>query len=185
MAKSTKSTSSNTRGSKKTAGRSAARKGAAKKRGAGSGTRTQAKSARGQSSTKRSAGQRAKPAAENWAASVGSLLGTQLGREILADVLDAAAGVLRRNRELAQSVADSGEAALESGREMATAAFTASTNVAGDVASAARDMAQTAAGALADLTTEAMRTMVPGGEEKRGNRDRSEPSRTGEADRDR
>jgi hypothetical protein len=184
MAKSTKSTSSKTRGSKKTPARSAAKKGAAKKRSAGATKRTQAKSAGSKGAAKRSAAQRTGPA-ENWAASVGSLLGTQLGREILADVLDAAAGVLRRNRELAQSVAATGEAALESGREMATAAFTTSTNVAGDVASAARDMAQTAAGALADLTTEAMRTMVPGTEEKRGDSDRSESSRSGSFDRGR
>jgi hypothetical protein len=182
MAKSTKSTSSKTRGSKKTPARSAAKKGAANKRGAGPTKRTQAKSKQATSSAKRSAGQRAN-LSENWAASVGSLLGTQLGREILADVLDAAAGVLRRNRELAQSVAATGEAALESGREMTNAAFTASTNVAGDVASAARDMAQTAAGALAGLTSEAMRTMVPGSEEKRGDSDRSESSRAGSADR--
>jgi hypothetical protein len=112
MAKSTKSTSSKTRSSKKAPVRSAAKKGAANKRGAGSTKRTQARSTRATSSAKRSAAQRANPA-ENWAASVGSLLGTQLGREILADVLDAAAAVLRRNRELAQSVAASGEAALE------------------------------------------------------------------------
>src|SRR5215210_7917610 len=36
-------------------------------------------------------GRRGRPPSENWATNVGLLLGTQVGREILADVLNAAA----------------------------------------------------------------------------------------------
>jgi hypothetical protein len=186
MAKSTKTTASKSRGSKKAA-RSAPQKGSAKKTRAAPAKRAQARSAPTKSATKRSPRNQAAPA-QSWTSSVGALLTSQLGREILADVLDSAAGVLRRNRDVAQQVAASGEAALDSGRDMATAAFDASTNVAGEVASATRGIAQTAAGALAELASDAMNAMTSGaagtgrgrgGRGGRGSKKRNEGGRSG------
>lgn len=140
MAKSTKSTSSKARGGRKAQERAGSKKTAAQPRRGGQARAGAKKSARRQTAQ-----------TESWANSVSSLLSTQAGREILADVFDAAAGVLRRNREIAQQVVASGGAALQAG-----------TNAAGDVTSAARGMAQSAAGSLADLASETVRAILPG-----------------------
>jgi hypothetical protein len=173
MAKSTKSTPSKTRAGAKTKPRVSAKKeGAPQRRGA-----------RARAASKKSAPKQVSRT-EGWASSVGSLLTSQPGREILADVLDAAAGVLRRNREVAQQVVASGEAAVESGRELATAAFRAGTTAADEVAAATRGVAETAAGALAELAGEALRTLMPEstsrtGGSKRGTRKGSGKARAG------
>src|SRR5215212_9093218 len=90
MAKSTKSTPSKTRAGGKAKPRAPAKKGGTPQRRGAQARAASKKSARRQS-----------PQTESWASSVGSLLTSQPGREILAEVLDAAAGVLRRNREIA------------------------------------------------------------------------------------
>ncbi|HEX2134692.1 MAG TPA: hypothetical protein VHG30_02140 [Microvirga sp.] len=146
MARSTKSTSSKARGGRKAQERPAAKKAAAPQRRGGQARAGAKKTARRQTAQN-----------ESWANSVSSLLHTQAGREILADVLDAAAGVLRRNREIAQQVVASGGAALEAG-----------TNA-----------AQSAASSLADLAGETVRSILPGeaGRGRSGARGRS--SRTG------
>ena len=158
MAKSTKSTPSKARGGGKTKQRAPAKKSPAPPRPQAAPQRRQASKAR--TASKKSA-RKSAPQTESWASSVGSLMTSQVGREILADVLDAAAGVLRRNREITEQVVASGGAALESGRELATAAFRAGTSAADDVASATRGMAESAAGTLAELAGEAVRTMMP------------------------
>src|SRR5215212_2746964 len=64
-------------------------------------------------------GRRRQPQAESWAASVGSLINSQLGREILADVLNAAAGVLRQNRQMGQQAQEAGRAVIDRGTDAA------------------------------------------------------------------
>lgn len=150
MAKSTKSTPSKARAGGKSKQRTSAKKSAPRK----------SRGAQARTASKRAA-RKQTPQAETWAASIGSLLSSQPGREILADVLDAAAGVLRRNREITQQVVASGEAALESGRDLATAAFRASTSAADEMTSAARGMAETAAERLAELAGDTVRTILP------------------------
>jgi hypothetical protein len=82
---------------------------------------------------------------------LGTLLNSQLGREILADALMAAAGAaaaaLVKNRPSARQVADAGEAVADAGAHAATAT---------------RDTVQSAAGAVAELVTEAARQILPG-----------------------
>jgi hypothetical protein len=86
------------------------------------------------------------PQSQSWFPAFGTLITSPLGREILADVLEAAAAVLRKQREVAKQVADAGEAAVKT---------------TGEVASLSRDMAQATAGALADATTDALRSLLP------------------------
>jgi hypothetical protein len=119
---------------------------------------------------------------ENWAASVGTLLTSDLSREILAEVLNAAAGVLRQNRRAGQQVQDTGRAMLDRSTESASTAVRVGTEVAAgavdagtEISVAAAEMAQTAAGALAAMATNAMLNMLPGastGAEKEQNRGR-------------
>src|SRR5215211_4346305 len=82
--------------------------------------------ARQQSASKRTArkpqGRTRVPQPENWAASVGTLLTSDLSREILAEVLNAAAGVLRQNRQVGQQVQNVGQAMLGSSAESASSA---------------------------------------------------------------
>ena len=119
---------------------------------------------------------------ENWAASVGTLLTSDLSREILAEVLNAAAGVLRQNRRVGQRVQDTGRAMLDRSTESASTAVQVGTEVAAgavdagtEISVAAAEMAQTAAGALAAMATNAMLNMLPGagsGAEREQNRGR-------------
>jgi len=89
-----------------------------------------------------------------------ALFNSQLGREILADALIAAAGAaaaaLVKNRPSMQQVKDAGGAVAEAGSE---------------TASATKDVMQTAAGAVAGVVTEAARNFLPstlvGDEEER------------------
>ena len=114
-------------------------------------------------------GKRRQPQAESWAASVGSLINSQLGREILADVLNAAAGVLRQNRQMGQQAQEAGRAVIDRGTDAASTAVQVGTEVASGavntgvgITSAAVDIAQAAAGTLATVATEAMLNMLPG-----------------------
>ena len=82
---------------------------------------------------------------------IGTLLGSLLGRDILADALLAAAGAaaaaLVKKRPTAGQVADAGEAAVDMGAK---------------AAAATRDSVQDAAGAVAGLVAEAARQFLPG-----------------------
>ncbi len=106
--------------------------------------------------------------AASWASSVGSLLNSQLGREILADVLDAASAVLRRDRR-GQQVERTVNAVADAGSDIASTAVDVSTDIASGaveagatIASAVTDMAETAAGTLASMATGAVLDMVGG-----------------------
>jgi len=169
MAKSTKTTPSKSRSggdkttsSKNRSGRKANRRAAAKKSSAPQ-SRTRARA-----STKASA--KRPQDNEGWVHSIGSLLDSQAGRAILADVLDAAAGALRRNSEAAQQMIASGEAAIDSGRELAGSAVRAGTTAAEGAASAARELAETAIERLADLVGGAARSLLPEPEQRSGSR---------------
>lgn len=157
----------------------------ASKRTAG---KAQARQTRGQR-------KRQQPEAAAWASSVGSLLASQTGRDILAEVLEAAAGVLRKVRQTGEQVADASSAAADAGADLATRAVEMSTDVASDVAEGGADIAaaganmvDAAAGAMADIATAAMNTLVPeqpagtgarkgrGGSRKRQSGSSDEPS---------
>ena len=91
---------------------------------------------------------------------VGSLLDNPRSREILADVLLAAAGAaaaaLVKHRPTGRQVADAGEAAMDAGAGAVTAT---------------RDAVQGAAGAVGDVVAEAARHILPGsltGDDKGG-----------------
>jgi hypothetical protein len=86
------------------------------------------------------------PKAVRKSSSIGTLLSSGLGREILADALVAAAGA-------AAAALTRTRAAREAGSAVADAGSTA--------ASATGDAVQTAAGAVASVVTEAARTFLP------------------------
>jgi hypothetical protein len=101
--------------------------------------------------------------------SMGSLVTSQLGREIVADVLDAAAAVLRQQRQMGQQAQDAGRAMLDTGSRSASTAVLVGTEVASgtvcastEIAAAAANLAQTAAGAMAAAATNAVLNMIPG-----------------------
>ncbi len=105
---------------------------------------------------------------ESWASSLGSLLSSQLGREILADVLDAASAVLRRDRG-GQQIAGAVNAVAGAGADVASTAVEVGTDVvsgavdaSATIASAVADMAETAAGTLASLATGTVLDRVSG-----------------------
>jgi hypothetical protein len=100
---------------------------------------------------------------------VGSLLTSQLGREILADVLNAAAGVLRQTREINEQGQETGQAMIARGTDLASTAVEVGTKAASgavdtgaEITAAAVDIAQTAAGTLATVATNAVLNMLPG-----------------------
>jgi hypothetical protein len=99
---------------------------------------------------------------------VGSLLTSQLSREILADVLNAAANVLRQNRMMSQPAPEVGRA-VDRGTELASTAVQVGTEAASgavdtgvEITAAAVDIAQRAAGTLATIATNAALNMLPG-----------------------
>lgn len=178
--------SKNTGSSKKGAAEPMSRKRAASGRGAAKGagaskgaapkgitaSRTTTKSSGSRTSTgskttakrtvARSRGRKGPSQAESWANSVGSLLTSPLGREILADVLDAASAVLRRDRG-GQQVTGAVNAIADTGSDIVSTAADVSTDVASGamdagitIASAMADMAETAAGSLAAMATGAV-----------------------------
>jgi hypothetical protein len=77
---------------------------------------------------------------------LGTLLTSPLGREILADALIAAAGAAAAALTRTRPVKEIGAAVAEAGSEAAVAT---------------RDSVQTAAGAVADVVTEAARSILP------------------------
>jgi hypothetical protein len=104
--------------------------------------------------------------AESWAANVGSLVVSEVGRQILAEMLDAAARALRENRAVAREVQAAGEAIIDRGAETASTVVQVGAEVASgtveagtEVASAAATMARTAAEALATVATNAALNM--------------------------
>jgi hypothetical protein len=125
------------RGSKKTATRAATQRSAAKgKRGP---QRRAAKRSRGQAAL-----------SENWFGSVSTLVGSTVGREILAEALEAVAAVLRKSRAGINQAVDQGTGAASTAAGMAT-----------EVVADTMSLAQTAAGVLADVTKEAVLSMIP------------------------
>jgi hypothetical protein len=161
-------------------------------------TPTKSAASKDRSASKRTArkpqGRTTKAPSENWAASVGTLLTSDLSREILAEVLNAAAGVLRQNRRAGQQVQDTGRAMLDRSTETASTAVQVGTEVAAgavdagtEISVAAAEMAQTAAGALAAMATNAMLNMLPGAStdaEKEQHRGRRRGSGTSASDRE-
>jgi hypothetical protein len=114
-------------------------------------------------------GRRTQARSESWASSMSTLLSSDLSREVVAEVLDAAAGVLRQNREVGRQVQATGQTMLERSTGSASNAVRVGTEVASgavdagtEIAAAAAHMAQTAAGALAAMATNAMLNMMPG-----------------------
>jgi hypothetical protein len=95
------------------------------------------------------------PAGQNWSGALETLVSSSLGRDILADALEAAAGALRRGRgELQETVAASARAI----RDTSSAAIDAGT----EVVTGAANLAQSAAEALADAVTSSARSLLPG-----------------------
>jgi hypothetical protein len=82
---------------------------------------------------------------------VGALAGSVAGRLILADALEAAAGVLRKTREGVGQAAEQGVEAASRVADVTTEAVSGTVN-----------LAQTAAGVLAEMATSAARSMLPG-----------------------
>lgn len=86
------------------------------------------------------------PKAVRKATSLGTLLNSGLGREILADALIAAAGAAAAALTRTRPVRNVGHAVAEAGEE---------------AASAGSEAVQTAAGAVANVVTEAARNFLP------------------------
>jgi hypothetical protein len=86
---------------------------------------------------------------------VSNLAGSALGREIIADVLEAAAGALRKQRVNVGRVIGAG--AEQVSEAAGTAADVATEAVAGTVG-----LAQAAAGVLAEVVTDAAQSVLPG-----------------------
>ncbi|HEX2555534.1 MAG TPA: hypothetical protein VHL98_17690 [Microvirga sp.] len=84
---------------------------------------------------------------------LGSLFTSELGREILADALLAAAGAAAAALTRTRPARAAGAAIADAGSDAAASAGTAAT--------ATGDLVQTAAGAVAGVVTEAARTFLP------------------------
>jgi hypothetical protein len=141
MARGTKKTSA-----KKTSGAKARSHSAGKQR-----------SGKGAAAQKRGAARKPRgtaAASENLFGAMSTLVGTALGREIIAEVLEAAAATLRRRGGMAQVAEDA--------REQASETAATAVDVATEVASGTVGLAQTAAGVLAGVATDAARSMLPG-----------------------
>jgi hypothetical protein len=85
--------------------------------------------------------------------SLGTLINSELGREILADALLAAAGAAAAALTKTRAARAAGTAVADAGSNAASAT--------GDAASLAGDVVQTAAGAVAGVVTEAARNFLP------------------------
>jgi hypothetical protein len=177
MARSPRSTSSKApTGRKARAGGAASTKtrasaGTASKKnaGPGKGPARQPRAASKRTQTRARPG-RGQPQAGNWAAGVSSLLTSELGREILADMLNAAAGILRQHRGTDQQAQEAGQGMADRGTDLASTAVQVGTEAASgavdagaEITAAAVDIAQTAAGTLATVATGAVLNMLPSG----------------------
>lgn len=90
---------------------------------------------------------------QNWGSAISSLVTSSLGREILADVLEAAAAALKRERPGLQAA----------GAEQIARAGEAATNIGTEIASGTAALAQTAVGVLAEVVSDTARSVLPGG----------------------
>ena len=149
MARPTKTTASGTRTGKKAEG------GAASKR-------QTAPTARVTQKTRASSRRRvsSESSSQSWGSLLNTLVTSSLGREILADVLIAAAAALKKDRPIVQR-------AFEEGVQKAAQAGATAVGAGTDVASATATLAQSAAGALAEIVTDAARDMLPGSPSKK------------------
>jgi hypothetical protein len=93
------------------------------------------------------------PKAVRNSSTLGTLINSELGREILADALIAAAGAAAAALTKTRTARAAGTAGAGAGSQAAAAT--------GDAASAAGDAVQTAAGAVAGVVTEAARNFLP------------------------
>jgi hypothetical protein len=106
---------------------------------------------------------------------MGALLTSQVGRQVLAEVLEAASAVLRRVRDTGQQVTGAGKAAMDTGSDTASKAVDVSTEAlsgaietSGEIASAAAGMVQAAAGSLATIASSAVDNLMPESAASRG-----------------
>jgi hypothetical protein len=166
MARSPRTTASKARAGSK-ARRNTAPKAAAPSKKA-TAKRAPAKKASSKRTGSKAQAKRPQAQAENWAGSVGSLLTSQVGREVLAEVLEAAVSVLRRVRDTGQQIANTGGAAVDAGSSTVSSAVDVTTDVASgaietgtEIASATADMMQTAVGTLANIATSGVRSLLP------------------------
>jgi len=91
---------------------------------------------------------------QNWSGMVQALVTSNMGREVLADVLEAAAGALRKTRADVQD-------AMEAGVSAASAAGDSAVNVGAEMATGTVALVQTATEALADIVTGTAQTLIP------------------------
>ena len=143
MAKAAKTTS------KKRSGPAKARKSSGGKQRSGSKT--------GAAKKRRATRKSESPSATSasWLTALSTLAGSAPGREIIADVLEAAASALRK------SGTRIGQAVVSRAQQGIQAAGTAA-EVAAEVATGTVGLAQTAASVLAEVATDAARSMLPG-----------------------
>lgn len=97
---------------------------------------------------------------QSWGSLLNNLVTSPLGREILADVLIAVAAALKKDRPIVQR-------AFEDGVQKAAQAGATAVGAGADVASATATLAQSAAGALAEIVTDAARDILPGSPAKK------------------
>jgi hypothetical protein len=90
----------------------------------------------------------------SWTETLQTLVTSSLGREILADVLEASAAALRKARTDARDV-------MEAGATAATAAGQTATSVGTEMATGAAALVQTATETLADLVTSTASSLIP------------------------
>ncbi len=139
----------------------------ATKRSAGSGNAGKARGGSKRAVTK-AQGRRQQPQLKGGAGSIGSLSSTEVGRTVLAEVLEAAAAVLRRARGGAQTVGAAATNMAETRADLASPAVDVATDVASGaveastgIATAAADMAQTAVGTLTTMATDTVTSLLP------------------------
>jgi hypothetical protein len=114
--------------------------------------RQRATAKRGSASKRRA--RKAARAGQSWPAALETLVSSSQGRNILAEVLEAAAGALRKGQgELQENVATGARAM----RDVSGAAIDAGTEVVKGTAG----LAQTATEVLADVVTSAARSLLP------------------------
>ncbi len=97
------------------------------------------------------------PKAVRKSSALGTLFNSQLGREILADALLAAAGAAAAALTRTRPARAAGTAIADAGSDVASSAAAS----AGTAANVTGDLVQTAAGAVAGVVTEAARTFLP------------------------
>ena len=132
-----------------------ARKGTSAKRGVAKKSAGSSKQRR----TSKAAATKRRPRAgatgeQNWSSALTALVSSSLGREILADVLEAAAGALRRAQGNMQE-------AIAAGTSAASEASDTAVSVSSELVSGTAAVAQTATEVLGDVVTAAARSLLP------------------------